>query len=143
MYDPQLAINTALYAALTTPPIPFEGNALPVYAHVPRNADDYLLISQPTLVENPGFAACAAWDCTVMLSIYTGFADEEAVTELFAYALSNEVLGRLLGQRLPLGFDFQMSPITVALATTTQSFDADKVCVARVLRLRFTVYAER
>ena len=143
MFDPQLAINTALYAALTTPPIPFEGDALPVYAHVPRNADDYLLISQPTLVEGFGFAACASWDCTMLLSIYTGFADEETVSESFAYALSNEVLMRLLGQRLALGGGLQMSPITVALATTTQTSDSDKVYVARILRLRFTVYAER
>lgn len=142
MLDPQFALYTALYSALTTPPLLLDSAPFPVYTHVQREQYDYLLISQPTANTSGGSAGCTAYDCTVLLSVYTSFPVAGQVSELPAYDLSSQVLSRLLYQRIPLPLGLSMSPVELAQATTVQDSDDSRVYVMRHLRLRFSVYEQ-
>lgn len=122
------------------PPLLLNGAPFDVYTHAPSGAREYLLISQPTAQLGAGSAGCAAWDCTLLLNVYTCFAQNDTVTELPAYDLSSQVLTRLVNQRLPLPAPLTMSPIDLTLATTTKDFDDQYVYVMRHLRLRFFLY---
>jgi hypothetical protein len=140
LLDPQYPIITAVKTALT-------GLALPVYTSVPpkgknqKSVDEYVLISQPTLVMGRGSAACVTWDATLMLSVYTKF-DRSKVSLVPALNVSSEIMERLLNQRLNLS-ELSMSPIEVQRLSMPQRFDDLHVYVQDNLRLRFEVYVDQ
>lgn len=132
MIDPQKQVIQAVYDAL-------QGLALPVYMTLPLNVDEYILLSQPTLNPGSGSAACAAWDATLLLSVYTRFELGMADTEP-ALDVSADIMARLHRQRLSLA-DFTTSPIEVQRLSMPQRTDQQYVYVTDNLRLRFEVYS--
>lgn len=141
MQDPQPALQTALYAALTTPALLLDEVTVPVYAYVPsQRKPPYVLLTLPTTVTVPGPAACQVWECTFLLKIVTHFPATNQASSKPVWTISEQVLTRLEGQRLALPDGLQMNPIEVAFANTLSEADGDALVVLRDIRLKVTAY---
>jgi hypothetical protein len=138
---PQQPIIRAIYQALTTTPLVTGAATFPVYTTVQLGRDEYVLISQPTLTTGSGSSGCEAWDATLLLSVYTKFAQRSTVSWEPALEIGAQIAERLLHQQLPLN-NFSMSPIELVMANTGQSSDDTAVYVQHTMRLRFAVYSD-
>lgn len=140
--NPLAALLPALYAALATPPLQWQGVTVPVGQFVGPTWDasgHYVLLTQPTDTDLGRTAGCWRFTCTVLIDVVTQFG-QNALSAAPAEAIVSQVNDRLRGVRLalPLGWDCQ--PGTMQLASQVEETDGDLVAVRRLLRYRWDVY---
>ncbi|SDY97571.1 hypothetical protein [Hymenobacter psychrophilus] len=136
--NPQRYLIPAVLDALTQGG-PLPGGAL-VTEFQPGGASAYVLVTQPTVADLPGTAACRMWSATLLLDCVT-LSEPESISAVLCDELADAVLGRLQGAALPMGGGLQLSGrATLELLTSGADFDTEQIDIHRYLRMRFTIY---
>lgn len=142
--DPLQHLLPAVYTALTAPTLAVDGTDVPVFQHLfePR-AGHYVLLSQPTAVDEGGSAACLGWSCTLLIDVVTQFRTR-AIDTIPAAQLASAILARLHRQRLVFTApEWDCGPAALVL---NQGLDdpaapgQELFAYRRLIRLRWTVY---
>lgn len=134
--DPLL---TALYIALTTPPMTWEEVDVPVgQPQLEGNTDKpYVLLTQPTDGDAGGGANCAAYSCTVTIDVVTQFTGY--VTSLPVEGIVSQIHERLRRKRLLLPAPWDCGPGVAAGSLQIEELDGEHQALRRVLRYRWEI----
>lgn len=139
MPDPNLAVQRALFQAITQAAITLAGAPVPVYACAPGSTTaPYILLDQVSTVPLVEAAGCKIWECIFQLTILTSFnnvGDDEPSLEI-----QGQLVDALDHQRLPISAGYSMNPVTIQLLTKSSEYDQNSVNILRYIRVKIQVY---
>lgn len=147
--DPLTYLLPAVYTALSAPALTVEGASVPVFQHLPEPlAGHYVLLTQPTAVDEGGSADCMGWSCTLLIDVVTQF-PTRAINTIPSQQLAAAILERLhraadgIRPRLTLPDAWDCGPASLVL---NQGLDDPAApgqqlfAYRRLIRLRWPVY---
>lgn len=139
MLDPNLAVQRALFQAITQANVNLNGAIVPVYAYAPTsNLVPYILLDQVSTVPVTIAHACKIWECIFQLTILTSFqnvGDDEPSLEI-----QGQILDILDSKRIPITGNYSMNPVAIQLLRKASEYDQNSVNVLRYIRVKIQVY---
>ncbi|UPL50528.1 DUF3168 domain-containing protein [Hymenobacter sublimis] len=144
MFDPDIEVQKAIYAAVTTPVITLGDQVVPVYSHVPSTASaPYILLSQVSTAATSGAMACKYAECVFQLTILTSFPDPGIAYDLPIYTISGQVVNALDGKKLPLADGYSMRPLVVDYKRNASRYNNNSLEVLRYIRVKTIVFKNK
>jgi hypothetical protein len=137
--DPNLAVQRALFQAITQANVILNGAMVPIYAYAPTSATaPYILVDQVSTVPVTIAHACKMWECIFQLTILTSFV--ETGDDVPSLEIQGRILDILDSQRLPIKGGYSMNPISIQLLRKASEYDQNTVNVLRYIRVKIQVY---
>lgn len=140
--NPLAVLLPAVYAALASPPLTWQGQPVPVGQFVGPDWDKaghYVLLSQPSDGDAGGSTGCNRFSCTVLIDVVTQFG-KDLLSAAPAEALVSQINGRLRRTRLGLPSGWDCQPGTLEVASQLEELDGELVAIRRLLRYRWELY---